>query len=216
MTRVTKDEIRLEALHPSPPQPLPFAPKLHIRAFLLERDLGNVLVYAAGGSEEVMIRDFGGATRRYLNHWHEAMFLPDPGDIPTYVRDEDAASTSQRTRVDVTFAGSHILEDDFEAIPIPGHTPGATAYLWDTGEHRLLFTGDSLFLDEGEWVAAVLESSDRVSYIESLEAIRELDFDVLVPWAATGGLEFYAATDKIDTRRRVGAVLDRLRHGEDR
>ena len=46
-------------------------------------------------------------------------------------------------------------------IPIPGHTPGATAYLWDSGERRYLFTGDSLYLSDGEWMAAVLDSSDR-------------------------------------------------------
>jgi glyoxylase-like metal-dependent hydrolase (beta-lactamase superfamily II) len=105
--------------------------------------------------------------------------------------------------------------DDLEAIPIPGHTPGATAYLWDSGEHRCLFTGDSLYLRDGEWVAAVLESSDRDAYIESLEGIKDLDFDVLVPWAATAGQPFHAVTDKADARRRIDAVLKRLRRGDD-
>ena len=67
--------------------------------------------------------------------------------------------------------------DDPDARP---HA-GATAFLWDTGEHRVLFTGDTIYLDEGEWVEALLESSDRAAYIESLELMRELDFDVLVP-----------------------------------
>jgi glyoxylase-like metal-dependent hydrolase (beta-lactamase superfamily II) len=105
--------------------------------------------------------------------------------------------------------------DDFEAIPIPGHTAGATAYLWDSGRHRCLFTGDSLYLREGEWVAAVLESSDRGAYIESLELIGDLDFDVLVPWAATAGRPFHAVTDRTDAGRRIDAVLERLRRGED-
>ena len=74
-----------------------------------------------------------------------------------------------------------------EVIPTPGHTAGATAYLWDTGEHRALFTGDSVYLRDGEWVAAVLGSSDRERYIEGLELMRGLDFDVLVPWAASVG-----------------------------
>jgi hypothetical protein len=38
--------------------------------------------------------------------------------------------------VDETFSGRHRLDDDFEVIPTPGHTSGATADLWDTGEHR--------------------------------------------------------------------------------
>ena len=37
----------LPRLHASAPAPLPFAPSLHIRAFVLERGHGNLLVYAA-------------------------------------------------------------------------------------------------------------------------------------------------------------------------
>jgi glyoxylase-like metal-dependent hydrolase (beta-lactamase superfamily II) len=99
-------------------------------------------------------------------------------------------------------------------IPTPGHTSGATAYLWDSGEHRFLFTGDTIFLDGGEWVAAVLGSSDRDAYVESLELLRGLEFDVLVPWAASG--EPYAVTDPADARSRIDAIIDRVRRGEDR
>ena len=95
------------------------------------------------------------------------------------------------------------------------HTSGATAYLWDSGQHRCLFTGDSLYLRDGEWVAAVLESSDRASYVESLALIKELEFDLLVPWAATAGQPFHAVTDKKDARRRIDAILERLRGGGD-
>lgn len=93
---------------------------------------------------------------------------------------------------------------------------GATAYLWDSGEHRSLFSGDSIYLADGEWVAAVLESSDREAYIESLELLGELDFDTLVPWAASGGQPFYAVTGKADAKRRIGAILERVRRGQDR
>ena len=63
----------------------------------------------------------------------------------------------------------------------------------------------------------MLESSDRERYIESLELIRELDFDVLVPWAATAGQPFYVAiTDSADARRRIDAILERVRAGSDR
>jgi glyoxylase-like metal-dependent hydrolase (beta-lactamase superfamily II) len=99
--------------------------------------------------------------------------------------------------------------------PIPGHTAGATAYLWDSGRHRCLFTGDSVYLRDGEWVAAVLESSDRGAYIESLELIKELEFDVLVPWAATAGQPCHALTDNAAARRRIDAILERVRRGED-
>jgi Metallo-beta-lactamase superfamily len=207
----------LPGLHASGPEALPFAPKLSIRAFLLQRDQGNLLVYGAPGLETdaETIRALGGASRHYLNHWHEAMFMPDNVPASVLVHQQDSAPASQRTRVDDTFSHRHLIDDDFEVIPTPGHTSGATAFLWDSGRHRFLFTGDTILLDEGSWVAAILDSSDRARYIESLELIRQLDFDVLVPWAASVGQPFHAATDADDNKQRIDAILDRLRRGED-
>ena len=111
------------------------------------------------------------------------------------------------------FSRRHTLDDDFAVIPIPGHTPGSTAYLWDTGDHRVLFTADTIMLREGDWRAAVLPSSDRAAYLESLALVRELDFDVLVPWVAKGAE--YAFTDRADARRRIDAIIDRVRGGAD-
>ncbi len=61
----------------------------------------------------------------------------------------------------------------------------------------------------------MLDSSDRAAYIESLELIRELDFDVLVPWAATQGYPYYAVTSNGEARRRIDAIIERVRRGED-
>ena len=115
-----------------------------------------------------------------------------------------------------TFSRRHQLDDDFEVIPTPGHTSGATAYLWDSGRRRYLFTGDSIMLADGEWIAAVLESSDRAAYLESLELLREVEFDVLVPWAASAGQPYASATSPSDARRRIEAIAARLRRGENR
>jgi glyoxylase-like metal-dependent hydrolase (beta-lactamase superfamily II) len=120
---------------------------------------------------------------------------------------------AEHAPVRAAFSRRHMLDDDFEVIPTPGHTPGATAYLWDHGSQRLLFTGDSVYLRDGEWVGAVLGSSDRAAYLDSLELIRELDFDVLVPWAATAGQPDHALTDRADTRRRIDAIIERVRRG---
>jgi hypothetical protein len=61
----------------------------------------------------------------------------------------------------------------------------------------------------------VLGSSDQVPYLESLELIRELDFDVLVPWAASGGQPYHAVTSQAETRRRIDAVIERVWRGGD-
>ena len=194
------------------PQTLPFAPSLEIRAFVLPRATGNVLVYSTATTGP-----FAGVTRQYLNHWHEAMFFPREMAAPIFVHEGDRDPVVERVGgVRGTFSRRHTLDDDFEVIPMPGHTPGATAYLWDSGDHRFLFTGDSVYLDDGEWVAAVLDSSDRAKYIESLELIRELDFDVLVPWAATRGQPYVTLTDTADRQGRIDAIVERLRRGEDR
>jgi len=200
----------LPHLHASEPEPLPFAPSTQIRAFKLERDAGDLLVYAAPEIEAL-----GSVTHQYLNHWHEAAFGKGRANAPLVVNEADRAAAEKSSPVDETFAGRALIDGDFELIPIPGHTPGATAFLWHSGEQRLLFTGDSIYLRDGEWVAAMLEgSSDRDAYIESLELVRGLEFDVLVPWAA-GGESYYALTGPADAQRRIDAIIGRLRRGDD-
>jgi glyoxylase-like metal-dependent hydrolase (beta-lactamase superfamily II) len=201
MTATAHLDTGISGLKASPPQPLPFAPSLHVRAFTLERERGDVLVYSAE-----TVEDPGTITRWYLNHGHEAMFLPESID----------EAVESRTHVRAAFSRRFTLDDDFEAIPTPGHTPGATAYLWDSGEHRFLFTGDTIYLDDGEWVAAVLGSSDRAAYVDSLALLRELEFDVLVPWAASGGQPYHAVTSQTEARRRIDAIIERVLDGGDR
>jgi glyoxylase-like metal-dependent hydrolase (beta-lactamase superfamily II) len=209
-------------LYASPPVALSFAPSTHVRAFLLRRAQGNLLIYStpAVADDAAAIEALGGVARHYLNHWHEVSLggadrIAGAFGAPLFCHEDDRQSAEETAEIAGTFAGRHMVGDDLEAIPIPGHTPGATAYLWDGGGHRCLFTGDSLYLRDGEWVAAVLESSDRDAYIESLERIKDLDFDVLVPWAASAGQPFRAITERTDAGRRIDAILERLRRGED-
>jgi glyoxylase-like metal-dependent hydrolase (beta-lactamase superfamily II) len=209
-------------LYASAPASLSFAPSIRVRAFVLRRGQGNLLVYSTPAvvDDAPAIEQLGGIARHYLNHWHEVSIggadrIADAFGAPLFCHEDDRQEASKSAEVAGTFSLRHMAGDDLEAIPIPGHTPGATAYLWDSGRHRCLFTGDSLYLREGEWVAAVLESSDRDAYVESLERIKDLDFDVLVPWAATAGQPFHAVTDKADVGRRIDAILDRVRRGED-
>jgi glyoxylase-like metal-dependent hydrolase (beta-lactamase superfamily II) len=200
--------VQIPGLRASPPQALPFAPSLEVRAFVLEREHGDLLVYSNDRLE-----DPEGVSRWYLNHRHEAMFVSGAVTAPLFVHERERRSVERKAHVRASFSRRHTLDDDFEVIPTPGHTPGATAYLWDSGEHRFLFTGDTIFLSDGEWVAAVLDSSDRAAYLDSLELIRDLDFDVLVPWAATTGDLPYAVTSNADARRRIDAVIERVRAG---
>jgi glyoxylase-like metal-dependent hydrolase (beta-lactamase superfamily II) len=219
---IPKMQTVIPGLHASAPQGLSFAPSVHVRAFLLQRPQGNLLVYSAGpvADDVRAIEELGGISRHYLNHWHEAAFgggdrVASTFEAPLFCHEDERQSVSETSEPAGTFSERHMQGDDFEVIPIPGHTSGATAYLWHGGGHRCLFTGDSVYLREGEWVAAVLESSDRGAYLESLELIKDLDFDVLVPWVATAGRPFHARTDRADARRRIDAILERVRGGDD-
>jgi hypothetical protein len=58
-------------------------------------------------------------------------------------------------------------------------------------------------------VDGLLESSDRELFVESLRLIRELDFDVLVPWAAKGDAWYSETTPEL-TRERIDAILERI------
>lgn len=187
----------LNGLTPTPGEPLPFADTIHIRAFTL--DTGFV-IYAAPGVS-------GPARGQYLNHWHEASFGTGFADAPLHIHAADAPWVERPVE---TFDGAVTLDGDVEAIPIPGHTPGATAYLWN----GYLFTGDSLWLDGEDWIAAVLDSSDRAAYIDSLERLKAVEFDYLVPWGASATGPWYSAAD--DRVARIDAVVERLRRGEDR
>lgn len=128
----------IPGLYASTPETLPFAPSLDVRAFLLRRDLGNLLVYSVSTleSDAAAIEGLGGISRQYLNHSHEAMFASD-------------------------------------------------------------------------WAGRPRSSGTAAS-------IASCHFDVLAPWAGTRGYPPYALTDRADARRRLDAVLQRVRRGEDR
>lgn len=215
-------ETVISGLYTSAPEPLGFGPSLEIRAYLLQRERGNLLIYRSETLEREVetVNDLGGISRQYLNHHHEASPACDrvarTFDAPLHIHEKEAAEVSKVCNVDETFSERHYLDEDFEVIPTPGHTSGATAFLWDTGEHRVLFTGDSVFFSRGRWRAAVLDGvSDREKYIESLETIRALDFDLVAPGIAPAGEPFYEFVDKAEAERKIDDVLARLRRGED-
>ena len=114
---------RFPRLHATAPDPLPFATSLHIRAFLLEREHGNLLVYAAPtvSAAASAIEALGGVTHQYLNHWHEAAFGGDGVDAPLAIHADDRAAAEDSRPVDETFSDRARLDGDFEIIPTPGH-----------------------------------------------------------------------------------------------
>lgn len=221
-TQYTPLETPIEGLRATPPAPLPFGQNVRARSFLLERPQGspqgNLIVYNAPGltTAASAIRTAGGATRLLINHGHEAMFGPQDVDAPVFVRERDRDETTQSLRIEGTFIERQRLDGDFEVIPTPGHTLGTTVFLWDSGTHRFLFTGDMLSTQNGEWEVVVLSSSDRAAYLKSLALIRELDFDVLVPWVAVEGEPYIDVVSPPQVRERIDAIIARVKAGGNR
>jgi hypothetical protein len=86
-----------------------------------------------------------------------------------------------------------------------------TAFDWDTGQHRALFSGDTVFFIRGRWRAAVLDGvSDRERFLQTPELIRGVDFDFVVPGIAPAGEPYYEPVDKLEAERRIDEILERL------
>lgn len=175
------------------PERLSFAPAFLGSAFLIERPTGNLLLYSSSriADDFAGITARGGIARQYLNHQHQALASCDAVaahfNAPLYCHADDAEAARQTCQVAATFRERAQHFTDFEVIPIPGHTPGSTAFRWSHGGRRYLFTGDTIYLSDGKWRIAVLPGiSDKRAYAEALRLIRTLDFDVLVPNMAKG------------------------------
>jgi glyoxylase-like metal-dependent hydrolase (beta-lactamase superfamily II) len=197
---------------------LSFAPTFQGRAFLLRRRDGNLLIYSSGRVKEEAdsLLTQGGVSRQYLNHRHQAMascdWVSERFAAPLYVPKLEEPAIAETCRVGGTFEQREQQSPDFEVIPTPGHTEGSTCFLWNDGQRRYLFTGDTIYLKDGEWVAAVLSTSDRTAYLQSLTLIGGLEFDVLIPSMARGVA--YQETDRANARVRLEAVAERLERGE--
>lgn len=209
------DELGTGLYATTPPAPLPFLAGVELRAFVLDAQQGPVIVYNNPGIDAAAdhIHALGTPRRLLINHWHEGMHGSPELDVPTFVHERDRAQAERSLRVDGVFRTRERLGDDLEVIPSLGHTAGTAFYLWDSGEHRHLFPGDSIWVQDGVWRAVLLGESDRAAFIDTLELMRDLDFDALVPWPAQEGRPAVDFVTPEQKEQQVDALLARLRAG---
>jgi glyoxylase-like metal-dependent hydrolase (beta-lactamase superfamily II) len=209
----------IKGLLATPTARLPYQHNVLLRSYVLQRPQGNLIVYNSPGVSEsaAAIRALGPPARLLVNHGHESMYGQPDLDVPVWVHEKDRAEVATSLDVAGTFGAREMIDDDLEVIPTPGHTAGTTSYLWDNGTHRFLFTGDFVWIEDGEWKAVVLSPALRGDYLDSLALVRDLDFDVLVPWGTTeGGPSYALVADRSEAHRRIDAIIDRVRSGGDR
>lgn len=205
-----------EGLLATPTSRLPYQDDVLLRSFVLRRAQGTLVVYNSPGVSQAAeaIRALGAPARLLVNHVHEGMYGPPDLEVPVWVPGSERAELARSLVVAGTFDGRQRVDDDLEVVPTPGHTAGTTCYLWDDGSHRFLFSGDLLWLEHGEWRAVVLDPTLREDYLDSLALVRDLDFDVLVPWGATeGGPVVASVPDRAERRARLDEVIERVRRG---
>lgn len=204
----------VHGLHVTPSAPLPFLSGVVVRAFVLERSQGNIILYNAPGITDAArgILELGRPDRLLINHHHEGIYGAPDLDVAIFAHENDSGSTG--LPIAGTFSRREKIGDDLEIIPTPGHTAGTTTFLWHNGEHHFLFPGDSIWVQGGEWKAVLLGDSDRSAYLDSLTRLMNVDFDILVPWGSEEGEPYGYAVTRTQAQERLGRISERLRAGQ--
>lgn len=205
-----------DGLLATPSSRLPYQHDILLRSYVLRRAHGNVVIYNSPGVSEAAeaIQELGGPSRLLVSHAHEAMYGRPELDVPVWLHAADRDEVGDSLDLAGTFDRRGMIDHDLEVIPTPGHTAGSCSFLWDDGHHRFLFTGDFIWVEGGEWKAVVLDPNLRDQYLESLALVRELDFDVLVPWGVTeDGPPVWPLSHPEERRQRVDAISRRLQAG---
>ncbi|MDF2096069.1 MBL fold metallo-hydrolase [Aquibaculum arenosum] len=172
--------------------PIPGAPQVNTHAYLLTREDGNVLFYATGNTaEHERIAEMGGLARQYLSHRdevgpHLATIRERFGSM-LVAHEAELADVGAAAPVDLVLDKQEVHLGNIEVIPTPGHSPGSTCYLVHSPHgRRYLFTGDTVFLNDGRWKTLVFDDADRDDLRRSLEVLRGLEPDVILSSASLG------------------------------
>ena len=186
-------------------------------AFLLWRESGNFLIYSSGQLEkdEAELRDFRGISRQYLNHRDEAAahcdWVSETFGSRLICHEAEQNTITKKCTVHETFADATEIAEDLIAIPTPGHCPGSTCFLRRGPDARYLFTGDTIYFEDGVW-KVFIDAKDTDTMIRSLHVIAALEFDVMLPGLYQGDI-WRADVTKQDRKQKVDDIIDRLRTG---
>ena len=181
-------------------------------SYLVERSQGNVLIDSprAAGPLVRRIRDLGGVDRMLLTHRDDiadhAKFRAEFG-CERVIHSKEVSRATNGIELQLDIDRPTPLDDDFLAIPVPGHTLGSLAYLY---RNKVLFTGDHLW-----WSPNVdgLHASPRVCWYDwgrqtrSMELLLEFDFE----WVLPGHGRRYHAPSSAAMRAELKRLIARMR-----
>ena len=186
---------------------------------LLQRAEGNFIIYNGGTLDEIgdQITALGGATGIFLNDRHNAKQTDVITELCQHFKAPLYASTIEATVPAIKRCPalsplpleSATIGTDFEVIPLPGHTPGNLAYLWTAPENKILFIGDTLVHQNGEWNFWVSKPNCH-TLARGLAELIDWDFDVIVStsFGCKGG-NIFPLTPAVKTEL-LSDVIERL------
>jgi glyoxylase-like metal-dependent hydrolase (beta-lactamase superfamily II) len=177
-------------------------------SYLMRRETGNVMVDSPRWAKPVVdqLKAWGGLSDILLTH------QDDVADADRYARHFGArvwihwADRSAARYADQILAGDDpsAIDEDLLAIPVPGHTRGSVAYLFD---NRCLFTGDSLAwsFERNDLTAFRTYCWSWPTQIKSLERLARFDFEWVL--SGHGGSKHLPAGEM---RARLASLVDRM------
>ena len=177
---------------------------LTVHAYLLERPGGNVLFYNPRSKVDYdEIAERGGIAHHCLSHCHEVdeSLSEVAGRFGSKLccHSRVAPYLPEAVSAGVLF-GSPPRENlgaDLEVIHTPGHTDNSVCYRCRSPHGKTyLFTGDTIYLDGGEWKTIVVadDGGDEAELASSLIALRELEVDVVICSVSIGEMQIVEVT----------------------
>ena len=176
---------------------------LNVHAYMLERPEGNALFYnprSTGDFEAIAAG--GGIRHHYLSHCHEV------GGSLVDVAQRFGSKLCCHALVERYL--SHTVPGDVyfrspgtevhagvEVVHTPGHTDNSVCYRYRSPHGKTyLFTGDTLYLDGGEWTTLVVsqDGGNHQDLAGSLALLRGLDVDVIVCSVSLGEMRIVEVT----------------------
>ena len=177
---------------------------LTVHGYLLTRADGNVLFYNPRSTEDCgQIADLGGVAYHCLSHCHEVG--PPMGRIAERFHSALCCHAQVErylpaaTPADVSFhtPPREVHAGDVEVIHTPGHTDNNVCYRYSSPHGKAyLFTGDTLYLHEGQWRTLVVgrDGGNQRDLARSLVRLRGLSVDVIVCSVAIGAMQVREVT----------------------
>jgi glyoxylase-like metal-dependent hydrolase (beta-lactamase superfamily II) len=184
-------------------------------SYLVRRPKGNLLVDCPRAAGPLIRRlvDMGGVRRMLLTHRDDVADHARFAEIfqcERVMHEDDISGGTSEVEYQLTGQQPVSLGDEFQAIPVPGHTPGSAVFLY---QRKYLFTGDHLW-----WSPNVkgLHASPRVCWYDwkkqtaSMERLLDYEFE----WVLPGHGWRYQAKSPAAMRAEVEQLVVRMRAGK--